>query len=35
VIAPQALFTTCLDWLGVDPVAVLGARTAGLACLRG
>ena len=34
-IAPQALFTTCLDWLGADATAVLGARDDALACLRG
>jgi len=34
VIAPQALFTTCLDWLGVDAASVLGERDDGLACLR-
>jgi len=33
-IAPQALFTNCLDWLGVDAETTLGERDASLALLR-
>jgi uncharacterized protein (DUF1501 family) len=33
VIAPSALFTTCLDWLGADATAVLGRRDDGLRLL--
>jgi uncharacterized protein (DUF1501 family) len=34
VIAPQALLTRCLDWLGVDAEQILGARDDSLALLR-
>ncbi len=33
-VAPQALFTRCLDWLGVDVEQVLGARDESLALLH-
>jgi uncharacterized protein (DUF1501 family) len=33
-IAPQALFTNCLDWLGVDAAATLGARDDSLSLMR-
>ena len=33
-VAPQALFTNCLDWLGVDAEATLGERDASLSLLR-
>jgi len=33
-VAPQALFTQCLDWLGADAEQVLGRRDEGLALLR-
>ncbi len=34
VIEPLALFTRCLDWLGVDADEVLGSRDDGLLLLR-
>jgi len=33
-VTPQALFTRCLDWLGVDAEQVLGTRDDSLAVLR-
>ncbi|MDO8363617.1 MAG: DUF1501 domain-containing protein [Actinomycetota bacterium] len=33
-VAPQALFTRCLDWLGADAAQVLGARDDALDLLR-
>ena len=33
-VAPQALFTNCLDWLGIDAVATLGSRDDNLGLLR-
>ncbi len=33
-VAPQALFTNCLDWLGVDADQILGTRDDSLALLR-
>jgi uncharacterized protein (DUF1501 family) len=33
-VAPQALFTRCLDWLGVDAEQILGARDDSLHLLR-
>ncbi len=33
-VAPQALFTACLDWLGVDATATLDARDGSLNLLR-
>ena len=33
-VAPQALFTNCLDWLGVDAESLLGARDNGLNLLQ-
>ena len=34
-VAPQALFTNCLDWLGIDAVATLGSRDDDLNLLSG
>ena len=34
VLDPRALYTPCLDWLGVDAELVLGRRYEGLAVLR-
>lgn len=33
-VAPQALFTDCLEWLGVDAEATLGARDGSLGLIR-
>ena len=33
-VAPQALFTRCLDWLGVDADQILGSRDDSLALLH-
>lgn len=34
-VAPQALFTNCLDWLGIDAATTLGSRDDDLALLNG